>query len=167
MLAPRTTFKAVRRWIVKLRVSKDTVWRERAKLLGERLGIPFPNNAAVEDERDWFVEMTFALAELYTPEFCLQRSGRPRGSKTRKEKLNPKPDDVAQKQRWKRQRKAEARQLKAEEDVQRWLQGDKTFPLPPGWSWVGDQPFPLPEDEEFIASLEPFLIQGGDKEDKN
>jgi len=42
----------------------------------------------------------------------------------------------------------------------RWLQGDKTVPLPPGWGWLGDQPFPLSEAEEFKASLEPFLIRG-------
>jgi hypothetical protein len=149
---------------VKLRVSKDAGWRERAKLLGERLGIPFPINATAQDERDWHVEMTFALAELYTPEFRLRRSGRPRGSKTREEKLNSKPDAVAEKQRRKRQRQAEARRLKAEEDVRRWFQGDKTVPLPPGWDWLGDQPFPL--SEELIASLEPFLIQR-DKGDKN
>ncbi len=145
---------------MKSRINKHAGWRERAKLLGERLGIPFPSDATAEDVRDWCVEMTFALAELYTPEFRLQRSGRPRGSKTREEKLNPKPDGVAEKQRRKRQRQAEARRQRAEEDVRRWLQGDKAVPLPPGWGWLGDQPFPLSEAEEFKASLEPLLIRG-------
>jgi hypothetical protein len=154
---------AVWRCLVKLRIGKNAGWRERAKLLGERLGFPFPSNATAEDIQDWFVQMFFVLAELYTPEFRLQRLGRPRGSKTREERLNSKPDDGAEKQRRKRQRQAEMRRLRAEEDVRRWMQGDKTVPLPPGWGWLNDQPFPFPEDEEFIASLEAFQIQG----DKN
>ncbi|MGO9358043.1 MAG: hypothetical protein ACLP1D_10255 [Xanthobacteraceae bacterium] len=115
-------------------LSWNTWWNDGLKLLGERLGIPMPSNAAADEMTAWWAEIGKSLAEEQ-PELRFKGPGRPPRSKT-KHSIRSNEKDA---ERQRRSREKRPTQQVVLQPVR-----------------IGDDVFFL--SEEVIASLKDFLV---------